>query len=730
MKNRFLILLLCLTALLITYCTSDPIVSPGSGTETVGTLVDKNGTPVKDAIVVLTDTIDNTQYVDSSDIEGKYHFYNLSSGTYTLWASLPDTSLVAIREDINFDSGTEVLGLDTMYSPGAITGIVMAGDNPQKLITINIPGTSYSATTDSTGKFVMYPVFPDTYSINFRYEDSKKDIIYEYDTINVIVIWDDTTNLDTIIMNVIPDGVPASPDTLFSSYDTLNETATVWWAKSKSPDIFKYTVNLDDGSTIKEIKITSDTVTSINLSSYLESKDSAKVKIFIHSLDSSNNKSTVASPNIEITAFPSALVTTTLEWEIFPNPLDTTIVDRPATLSLKYSNPTRDITTLLWWDMTNGDTLAITTPGKKEGTDTISYSWNKKGQFKIRVEAIDNGSHYWFSPVDTIYVYSTEYFRPENMWISNSQNIVTRRKEHSAAILNNQLYLFGGVIQVDIDNTKIPSLLNSIESSSIICDTIEQFTTTDSLPEILRYSESVTLNNKIFIIGGLTKNGSNFEVSNKIYTYEPQNSQWTIIDSLPTPLFGISSCTLNNMIYITGGRDNNFAYSNKIYKLDPSDLTCTEAGTLLKGKAFHQAVSDGKGMYILGGADDLQSTNGSSDIEYYSLSTQTSKLIGQMPQERMWFGAEMIGNMLYIFGGVDNLSTDIDGGTALNSVDIYDISESSWTSGASMPEELHSFATVSYNGLFYIIGGSNTFPSDSESYKVYTYYPYKEERSR
>lgn len=726
MKNRFLTLSICLIALLFALCT-DGIVGQGSGTETVGTLVDKSGTPVQNAIVILTDTSDSSQYIDSSDNNGEYKFQNMPSSIYTLWASLSDTSLATIRKNISIDSGiTESIGTDTMYTPGAVTGYAFTNSIPRALIEIDIAGTSYHATTDSTGKFIMSPVLPGTYDLSFKYRDETKDIIYASTISDIPVIWDDTTNIDTSYLMVTTDGVPASPDTLYHRYDTLNENITLWWPKSKSPDILKYSVNIDDGNSIEEVDLPTDTSTTINLTTYIEEKDSATITIFIHSIDSGNNKSTVASPSIKVSVVPQTFIKTTFEWEIFPAPLDTTITNKPVKLAIKFNNPTREIDTLLWYDMSNDDTLAITYPSKKTGADTISFTWQEKGQFKIRVEGIDRAHKFWFSPIDTIHVYDPKDLRPEDLWISCSQEINNRRKEHSATVLGEKLFIFGGVIETQIGSQKMPSLLNSVEQTSLNSDTISFWDNSDTLPEYLRYTDAISTSGKIFVIGGLK---IDYTVSSSIYIFDSLTSSWSTHDIMPKPLFAMSACTLNGMIYITGGRDDNYAHSNKIYMLNPQNLTCNEVGELNKAKSYHQAISDGKGIFIFGGLDNMD-TKSTADVEYFTSNSPQAIIICQMPQARMFFGAEIFANKIYLIGGIDDLSTDIDGGTALNTVDIYNTETKKWIKGANLPENLHSFSTVSYDGLFFITGGCNTFPATTESKKTYCYFPFKEGRNK
>lgn len=714
-ENLFIIVSLLL---FIMNCSPD-ITGTGSGTETVGILIDKNGNTVENANVVITDTGNNFQDFTTSDGDGKYKFKNLPSGVYNLWAASIDTSLAAIRENIIFDSGSTSLGTDTMFAPGAISGYVFAGNTPKRLIRIDIPGTSYNATTDSTGKFIMSPVFPGTYDLHFEYKDNLKDIIYEFDTSNITTKWDDTTYIDTVKMSVIADGVPASPDSLYCSYDTLNETAKLWWTKSKSPDILKYQIYLDDSSNIISKGLTTDTTIEIPLSSYVLDKDSAKIKFYVHSIDSSNNKSTIASHSIEIIAIPKSQVITTLEWEIFPEPLDTTVINTPTKLSIKFHNPTRSIDTLRWFDMTNYKTIATTTPKLNSGVDTIIYSWDKNGQFKIRVEAIDSKSDYKFSLIETLFVYSDDFFRPENHWETVNEELNWQRKDHCSTVLGNKIFTVGGVLL----NQSAYSFLNKVETSTLTSDMPSAWTEIDTISNNISQSSAISINGKVYIIGGRTPNG----VLSDVQIYDSLSNSWTTNNILPIPLCAMAACTLNGSIYITGGITSNNTQSKNIYKLDVNTLTCELAGELKDAKAYHQSISTGSAIYTFGGCLFGQQEP-TQDIEYF-VPGNLSLIIGAMPQKRMFFGASQVGNKIYLFGGIDGFYSDLGGSNVLNSVNCFNIETKEWIAASPMKEELFGFSIATYNGLIYLIGGSNKFYG-IESKKTYCYYPFKAEGRR
>lgn len=727
-----LLLSIATTMLLSLSCSDSQVVLGGTGTETVGILVNKSGDPVKNAEVTLTDLSDSTTFESSSDSTGEYIFTDLRDGIYSLWAMLEDSSLITYRDNFNFDSGTTDLGIDTMKAPGAIKGVALANNIPKELIEIDITGTSYSATTNSEGHFVMYPVLPGTYKIHFRYQDDNKEIIFEKDIDSVVVNWEDTTNIDTVNLDVKTDGTPASPDSLQYSYDTLTETLSLWWSKSISPDISKYSIHLDDGDNIETIEYSNDTCSRIELSSYLTDKDSARVTIFIHSIDSGNNSSTVASPSVNVKLVASKFVKTVLDWKIFPKPLpiDTSIAGKPTTLAISFNNPTRKIKSILWYNMSNFDTLGISYPDMNEGTDTINHIWDTKGEYKIRVEAIDEAGKFWFSTIDTLHIYDSTELRPENQWIVSNEELNFRRKEHTSTILGNRLMVLGGTIDIEIDKQKYPSILNTIETSTLSSDVPSSWITTDSLPKPLRHSTTLSFDGKVFIIGGLEPATNSFPInaSSLVHVFDSTTSGWSEYDILDQKLFGMSACILNGDIYITGGVDNNYKQSKNIYKLDTDLMTCEKVGELTEAKAYHQSVSDGVGIYTFGGLL-YGETNALKKVEYFSPDSG-SKSIKEMPQERMFFGAEIVNGKIYIFGGIDSYIIDGSDNTAFSSVDYFDLQTKEWKQANSIPSGLHSFSTSSYNGMIYLIGGSNQFPSETESKKIYCYYPFKEERSK
>ena len=70
---------------------------------------------------------------------------------------------------------------------------------------------------------------------------------------------------------------------------------------------------------------------------------------------------------------------------------------------------------------------------------------------------------------------------------------------------------------------------------------------------------------------------------------------------------------------------------------------------------------------------------------------------------------------IYVIGGFD------ESGQVTDIVEVYNITNNTWTKAAPLPEPLHHTATASYNDKIYVVGGY-TAPS-SPSNKLFIYDP-------
>ena len=126
----------------------------------------------------------------------------------------------------------------------------------------------------------------------------------------------------------------------------------------------------------------------------------------------------------------------------------------------------------------------------------------------------------------------------------------------ASAILDSKIYVFGG---------------NSIESR----ESFEVFNIKENewkklyLPNKRSHATAVTLNDKIYLIGGLVGDQNNRKVSNTVDIYTPATNSWVEGSTLNIARSSPGSTVLNGIIYIFGGTKNDKNITSSVEKLIP-----------------------------------------------------------------------------------------------------------------------------------------------------------------
>ena len=77
-----------------------------------------------------------------------------------------------------------------------------------------------------------------------------------------------------------------------------------------------------------------------------------------------------------------------------------------------------------------------------------------------------------------------------------------------------------------------------------------------------------------------------------IYTGGSQ-LEWREVESgeLPSPRFGLRAATIDNVIFVTGGQDDNQKASTAILSWDPPSESWKPAGDVKKARYYHAVVA-------------------------------------------------------------------------------------------------------------------------------------------
>ncbi len=206
-----------------------------------GTVVDSVESTVENVIVQLYDLeISDKMAIDTavSNSRGTYVFDSISVGNYHIVANYDDTlsaGLWNLEVETIQDS---VILVDTLHltNTGTIMGNVENYDG-YGLVRVYIPGTSYMASVDSLGDFIISWVAPaSNYIVAFdRYGYAPLQIS------NISVVINDTTEISSV--SLTPNEFPRN---LSFDYDTSKNIVTINWDPMDRPDIYGYNIYRKD----------------------------------------------------------------------------------------------------------------------------------------------------------------------------------------------------------------------------------------------------------------------------------------------------------------------------------------------------------------------------------------------------------------------------------------------------------------------------------------------------
>ncbi|XP_015273696.1 PREDICTED: kelch-like protein 35 [Gekko japonicus] len=134
------------------------------------------------------------------------------------------------------------------------------------------------------------------------------------------------------------------------------------------------------------------------------------------------------------------------------------------------------------------------------------------------------------------------------------------RWRHKMAALLGKIYAVGGYDGFD--------QLDSVECYDSFCNT---WTAVASLAEAVSSAAVASCLGRLYVIGGAVGSSTNTE---KVQCYNPATNQWSLLSPTPFNLRCMNAITLNNLIYVVGG------LLKKIFCYDPRKDTWSEVASL------------------------------------------------------------------------------------------------------------------------------------------------------
>lgn len=287
----------------------------------------------------------------------------------------------------------------------------------------------------------------------------------------------------------------------------------------------------------------------------------------------------------------------------------------------------------------------------------------------------------------------------ESFW-SNGPDLPSLIVEHQAVVLEDKIYIIGGVDFIEGGRT---------DTVRVFDITSNEWSIAPPLPTPLDHTAATTDGSRIYVVGGFSGTGPR-EPSDRLFIYDPNTDEWQEGNRMSEPRAALTADFINGLLYAVGGINSSHipVTTNEVY--DPVSNSWSETTSMPTPRHHHvSAVVNGE-LYIIGGRilTDAQESNiddtltNLNDNEKFDPVNKTWSIQEQMPTKRSGMAAEVspFNGNIYVFGG-ESLTG------AYNVTEIYDTKANKWSSGIDMPTPRLALEAVAIDNQIYILGGRN-----------------------
>jgi hypothetical protein len=254
------------------------------------------------------------------------------------------------------------------------------------------------------------------------------------------------------------------------------------------------------------------------------------------------------------------------------------------------------------------------------------------------------------------------------------------RSEHPAVVLDGEIVVLGGFIEVGVGRTGVAA---SVESYSPDTDTWRRL---PGLPQARHHGMAAVVGDRMFFMGGYTPGGNPSAA-----VWELVDGAWTDGQALPVPVAAGAAVVLGDVVYVVGGVPDGYLQAFDVagnqWAILPAPATQREH--------VAAAVLDGEVWAIAG-----RWTDGIFDTtEIYDPEAAVWREGPSLVEPRSGFGAAVLGDRIVVAGG-EVFAPD----EALASAEALDGEE--WRLIDPLPHGLHGNPLVAIDLQLYLPGGS------------------------
>jgi N-acetylneuraminic acid mutarotase len=256
-------------------------------------------------------------------------------------------------------------------------------------------------------------------------------------------------------------------------------------------------------------------------------------------------------------------------------------------------------------------------------------------------------------------------------------------QDPAVAALGDRVYAFGGLDGAQASVASVTTFASATAHTGA------------ALPVAIHDAAAAALNGRLYVFGG-----GQVQSYSGIGVFNPATGTTRLVGSLPTPLSDLAVTTIGSTAYIVGGYTGS-VFSDRIVAF--SGAHARTVAHLPVGLRYAAVAALGGNLVIAGGRT---TTGPSAAIYRFDPATAKVTQIGRLPAPRMHASAGVIGQTMYVVGGIGAAG-------AVASV-VAVTADGHARVAARLPQPLSDAGVVTQPGRILVVGGTNgSAPVDS-----------------
>lgn len=183
-----------------------------------------------------------------------------------------------------------------------------------------------------------------------------------------------------------------------------------------------------------------------------------------------------------------------------------------------------------------------------------------------------------------------EYNPETNTWDSLSP-MPTGRQHIDGAVVNNKIYIIGGL-------TSWTSFTKKTEVYDAATDTWEEKA---PIPTLRNNAATAVLDSLIYVIGGAGTETDIWKTIATVECYNTNTDTWTTKSNLPNVVFKPTALTVNGKMFLLGGQNVNGQSLKSVFVYDEANDKWKNTTPLPKINCFAGYAAVGNKIYVIGG---------------------------------------------------------------------------------------------------------------------------------